>query len=207
MKIHCTYDELVSVKELRSHPKNPNKHSENQIKRLAQILEYQGWRYPVKVSKVTGFVTSGHGRIEAAKLMGWDKVPVNFQEYESHEQEYADVVSDNSIAAWAELDLDSIKVDIKDFDDDFNVDLLGFRLFSLEDQPFDENQEWDGMPEFNHVDKTAHKTVHVHFQNDEDFIKFASILKIDVTEKTKTIWYPNIEKNKLVGIEYKSEQQ
>ena len=132
MKVHCKYDELVAVGELKAHPKNPNKHPKDQIKRLAQVLDYQGWRYPVKVSEATGFVTSGHGRIEAAKLNGWDKVPVNYQEYESAEQEYADVVSDNSIASWAELDLASINAMVPDLGPDFDIDLLGIEGFEID---------------------------------------------------------------------------
>lgn len=91
MKVRCAHDKLVPIGELKPHPKNRNKHPDAQIARLAQILDYQGFRYPVKVSLLSGFVTSGHGRIEAAKRNGWTEVPVNFQEYESEEQEYADV--------------------------------------------------------------------------------------------------------------------
>jgi DNA modification methylase len=130
--IHCLYDKLEKLSELKSHPKNRNKHPEDQIKRLADILKYQGWRYPVKVSKLSGFVTSGHGRIEAAKLNGWRDVPVNFQDYESEEQEYADVQADNAIASWAELDLSGINSDIGELGPDFDINLLGIKDFVLE---------------------------------------------------------------------------
>lgn len=132
MKIHCNYDELVEINELKPHPKNRNEHPKDQIKRLAQILEYQGFRYPIKVSKASGFVTSGHGRIEAAKLNGWDKVPVNYQEYDSEEQEYADLIADNSIALWSELDLSGINMDLGDLGPDFDINLLGLKDFTIE---------------------------------------------------------------------------
>lgn len=132
MKIHCKYDELIEVQSLKPHPKNRNSHPKEQIKRLAQILEYQGFRYPIKVSRASGFVTSGHGRIEAAKLNGWTQVPVNYQEYESEEQEYADLIADNSIASWSELDLSEINVDIVGLGPDFNIDLLGIENFEIE---------------------------------------------------------------------------
>ena len=132
MKIRCAYDKLVNPANLQSHPKNRNKHPDDQIQRLADILEYQGWRYPVKVSKLSGFVTSGHGRILAALKNGWNEVPVNYQEYESAEQEYADVQSDNAIALWAELDLSGINSDIGDLGPEFDIDLLGIKSFSLD---------------------------------------------------------------------------
>lgn len=132
MKIQCLYDQLVPIRDLKPNPKNRNRHPDDQIKRLAQILDYQGWRYPVKVSKRSGFVTSGHGRIEAAKLNGWDTVPVNFQDYESEDQEYADVQADNAVASWAELDLAGINTDLAELGPDFNIDLLGIKDFVLE---------------------------------------------------------------------------
>ena len=125
MRVKCLYDKLVKLSELVPHPKNRNVHPKNQIKRLAEILEYQGWRYPVKVSKLSGFVTSGHGRVEAAKVNGWEKIPVNYQEYDSEAQEYADVQADNAIALWAEIDEKMVALDLKDLPD-LNIDMLGF---------------------------------------------------------------------------------
>lgn len=132
MQVHCLHDELKSIKELKPHPKNRNQHPEDQIKRLAKILKYQGWRYPIKISSRSGFITSGHGRLEAARLNKWDKVPVNYQDYESDEQEYADVQSDNAIASWAELDLSGINADIGDLGPDFDIEMLGLKDFIVE---------------------------------------------------------------------------
>lgn len=147
MKIRCAYDRLVPLAELTPHPKNRNQHPGDQVVRLAQILEYQGWRYPIKVSRLSGFITSGHGRLLAAKHLGWDKVPVNFQEYESEEQEYADVIADNSIASWAELDLKSINLDVPDLGPDFDIDLLGIKNFELEPADKYEDKDADEVPQ------------------------------------------------------------
>ncbi len=147
MKIRCLYDELVPVSMLKEHPKNRNAHPEAQLKRLAQILEYQGWRYPIKVSKASGYITSGHGRLAAAKILRLDSVPVNYQEYESSEQEYADLQADNAIAAWAELDLSSINADLGDLGPDFNIDFLGIKDFVLEPADLVPQCDEDELPE------------------------------------------------------------
>jgi len=123
---------MVSVDELKPHPKNPNSHSKEQIKRLAQILEYQGWRYPIKVSVNTGYITSGHGRLEAARLLGLKQVPVSFQEYLDEDQEYADIVADNAIASWSELDFSAINEELATFSPDFDIDLLGIDGFKID---------------------------------------------------------------------------
>lgn len=132
MKIHCLYDELVDPKTLIDHPKNRNKHSKDQIERLADIIEYQGWRYAIKVSNLSKCITTGHGRKLAALLKKWDKVPVVYQDYDDEDQEYADVQADNAIASWAELSLGEINQDIGDLGPDFDVNMLGIKDFTLE---------------------------------------------------------------------------
>lgn len=154
MIVHCLFDKMEKASELKPHPKNRNKHPKEQLDRLCQILKYQGWRYPVKVSKKSGFVTSGHGRIEAAKLNGWKEVPVNYQDYDSEEQEYADVQADNAIASWAELDLSGINFDMPDLGPDFNIDMLGIKDFVIEPaEKLDPQCDEDDVPE--HVEPTA----------------------------------------------------
>lgn len=131
MIIHCPHDAMVSVKELKPHPKNKNSHPKEQIERLAKILDYQGFRYPIKVSKRSGLITSGHGRLEAAKLLKLKEVPVSFQDYTDEAQEYADLTADNAIASWSELDLSGINSDMLDLGPDFDLDLLGIKEFSV----------------------------------------------------------------------------
>jgi ParB-like chromosome segregation protein Spo0J len=81
IEIKCSYDELVSIKELKPHPKNPNSHSEAQIARLGKILSYQGFRNPIIVSRNSGYIVSGHGRLLAAQKIGLKKVPINYQDF------------------------------------------------------------------------------------------------------------------------------
>jgi ParB-like nuclease domain len=143
MIVHCPHDRLVPVKELKSHPQNRNQHPKDQIERLAKILDYQGWRYPIKVSKRSGFITSGHGRLEAAKHLKLKEVPVSFQDYTDESQEYADLQADNAIASWSELDLSAINTDIGDLGPDFDIDLLGIQNFTIEPPMFEPGTEED----------------------------------------------------------------
>lgn len=154
-KLHCLYDRLLSPDDLLRNPKNNNKHSGEQIERLAKILEYQGFRYPIKVSKRSGFITSGHARLEAAILNGYSKVPVNFQDYDSEDQEYADLTADNSIALWAELDFSKINSEIDKLGSDFDLDLLGLKNFNIQSTEFidsinsaDTAAEWVDLDKF-----------------------------------------------------------
>ena len=70
MDIKCTYKDLVALENLAPNPRNTNRHPEKQISLLANIIEYQGIRHPIIVSKRSGFIVACHGRIEAAKRLG-----------------------------------------------------------------------------------------------------------------------------------------
>lgn len=128
----CAYQELVELNQLQPNPKNPNKHSAEQIQRLAKIIEYQGQRSPIVVSKRSGLITKGHGRLEALKKLGWEKAAVDFQDYDSDEQEYADIVADNAVAEWAFLDLSLVNGELPELGPDFDIDLLGIENFTLD---------------------------------------------------------------------------
>jgi hypothetical protein len=124
--------QVVDIDSLVLNPKNNNKHPKEQIERLSKLIQYQGFRNPVVVSKRTGFVLAGHGRIEAAKLAGLKEVPVMYQEFESEAQEYAYLTSDNAIALWAELDLSAVNTEMLDLGPDFDVDMLGIKDFVID---------------------------------------------------------------------------
>lgn len=131
-KFNCAYSELVELHKLIPNPKNPNKHPEDQIERLAKIIDYQGQRAPIVVSKRSGFITKGHGRLEALTLLGWSKAAVDFQDYQDEAQEYADIVADNAIASWAELQLADINKEMLDLGPDFDINMLGIKDFKLD---------------------------------------------------------------------------
>ena len=126
--VYCSHDEIVDIMKVIPNPKNPNTHGERQIEILSQVIKAQGWRKPITVSKRSGFVVAGHGRLQAALLLKTDKVPVDYQDYATEAEEYADLVADNRIAELSEIDhemLNSILEDIKEYED-FNFELTGY---------------------------------------------------------------------------------
>lgn len=103
IKVHCAFDRMVKIGELKPNPQNPNTHPEEQIKRLAKIIKKQGWRNPIVVSNLSGLIVKGHGRLMAAELLGCAEVPVDFQDYENQSLELADLMADNQIAELSEI--------------------------------------------------------------------------------------------------------
>jgi DNA modification methylase len=145
---------LVAIADLKENPKNRNTHPKDQIERLVEIIRHQGFRQPIVVSNRSGLVVAGHGRLLAAKELRLVEVPVMYQDFESEEQEYAFGVSDNAIAAWAELDLSGINFDVPELGPDFDLDMLGIKDFVLEPaEKFEAQSDEDSVPE--HVEPRA----------------------------------------------------
>jgi len=127
--VHCAHTRLADPNTLQPNPANPNRHSAHQIQLLASIIQEQGWRNPITVSKRSGLVVRGHGRLEAALLIGCETVPVDEQDYASEAEELADLLADNRLAELAELDEGELKrllKSIQESDPSFDLELTGF---------------------------------------------------------------------------------
>lgn len=135
MKIKCLYHELLPLDKIIPHPANRNKHPEKQICALAKIIAKNGQRSPIVISNLSGKVVKGHGRLEAIKLLGWEKAAVEYQDYENELEELNDRIADNEIARYAEFDSEGFKLDLVELDlDPAEIDLEEYGLidFSFE---------------------------------------------------------------------------
>ena len=133
-EINCSYDELRAAITLQPHPRNPNTHSDGQIKLLAKIIQHQGWRNPVVVSKLSGFIVAGHGRLKAAELLGLDEVPIDLQDFKTEADELAHLVADNRIAELSEINRVTLADIIADLDTgEINLELTGFEIPDIEE--------------------------------------------------------------------------
>ena len=190
MKIHCKYDSLIDPKELADHPKNRNKHSNEQIDRLVKLYKYHGIRHPIIISNLSGYIVAGHGRKAAAIKAKMKEFPVVYQDFENEEAEYAFLQADNAIALWAELDFSGINSDIADLGPDFDIDMLGIKNFTIDVSEKvnrgDENSEWVDMPEFKEGDKYI-KLAFI-FADEEKRLQYCKDNNISIERKMNNQW-------------------
>jgi ParB-like nuclease domain len=78
--IRPTTIEPMPVAKLRPHPGNARTHSKKQIRQIADSIREFGFNNPVLIGEDGGII-AGHGRVEAAKLLGLDSVPTGAREY------------------------------------------------------------------------------------------------------------------------------
>lgn len=130
--VYCAHDELVPTKNLKPNPKNPNNHPDEQITLLSNIIEQTGWRQPITVSNLSGMVVKGHGRLQAATKKGWTNVPVDYQDYASIEEEYADLLADNRLSELSEIENEPLAEILRDIVDE-DESLLNITGYDIED--------------------------------------------------------------------------
>jgi hypothetical protein len=132
--IHCSYARLADVTSLVANPRNPNKHSDKQVALLAKVIRHQGWRAPITVSKRSGFIVTGHGRLAAALLLQVEQVPIDEQDFATEADEWAHLVADNRIAELADADRTMIADLLGELDaGGLDMDLTGFDMEALEE--------------------------------------------------------------------------
>lgn len=102
--VFCSHDAIVGIEKAIPNPKNPNQHDDRQVELLGNIIEATGWRQPIAISKRSGFIVKGHGRLMAAVKKQWKQVPVDYQEYANDAEEWADLIADNRLAELSTLD-------------------------------------------------------------------------------------------------------
>jgi len=132
--VHCSHLRLADVTTLVANPRNPNKHSDKQVALLAKVIQHQGWRSPITISKRSGFVVTGHGRLAAALLLQVEFVPIDEQDFATEADEWAHLVADNRLAELADADRTMIADLLGELDaGGLDMDLTGFDMDALEE--------------------------------------------------------------------------
>lgn len=97
------------IVSLRPYARNARTHSRKQIKQIAASIERFGFTNPVLVSD-DGEIIAGHGRIEAAKLLGWKNVPTLALSHLNEAERRAYVLADNKLALNAGWDREILAI-------------------------------------------------------------------------------------------------
>lgn len=125
--VFCSYDQLEQLNKIIPNPLNPNHHGDEQIRLLAEIIKSTGWRGCITVSTRSGFIVKGHGRLKAAQYNHAQEAPVEYQEYASEAEEYADLIADNRLAELATMDDEKLAGMIKEMNlDEVPLELTGY---------------------------------------------------------------------------------
>jgi len=117
---HWTIDKLVP------YARNARTHSPAQIDQIAASIAEFGFTNPILVGS-DGVIIAGHGRLEAARKLGMQTVPVIVLDHLTPTQRRALVIADNRIAENAGWDEEMLSLELAELQElDFDLELTGF---------------------------------------------------------------------------------
>ena len=116
----------VKVESLIPYARNSRTHSDAQVAQIAASIKEFGWTNPILVDGTNGII-AGHGRLLAARKLGYTEVPVIELENMTDSQKKAYVIADNQLAMNAGWDTSMLTLELGDLKEaGFSLDILGF---------------------------------------------------------------------------------
>jgi DNA modification methylase len=133
---------------------NARTHSRSQIRKLRDSIQTFGFVNPI-LTDSTGTIVAGHGRVQAAKLLGMTEVPTICLENLTSDQIRAYVIADNRLAEDAGWDEQILKIELQHLISipDIDVSITGFEVPEIDliigSSTADEDPD-DQLPELSH---------------------------------------------------------
>jgi len=118
----------VTVSSLKPYERNAKKHPEDQIEKLKDSIQEFGFISPCLIDEQNRII-AGHGRVEAAKQLGFETVPCVYVEGLTEEQRRAYIIADNRLTELGGWDMDIVFEELEELEDmGFDIELTGFEL-------------------------------------------------------------------------------
>jgi DNA modification methylase len=124
----------VPIDQLHPDPRNPRVHKPKQIRSIAESIKQFGFIAPI-VTDGQGRIIAGHGRVLAARKLGWSEVPAIRVEHLSEPQIRAYQIADNRLtenAGWNDRLLGEIFFELSVLDLNFSTDITGFSMGAID---------------------------------------------------------------------------
>ena len=120
------------VTELIPYVKNSRTHSDEQVAQIAASIKEFGWTNPILVDGDNGII-AGHGRLMAARKLGYKEVPTIELADLTETQKKAYIIADNRLALNAGWDNEMLKLEFDQLAElGFDLELTGFSFDEIE---------------------------------------------------------------------------
>lgn len=122
------------VADLIPYAQNARTHTDAQVAEIAASVRAFGWTNPVLIDE-KGTIVAGHGRVMAARKLGFDEVPCIVLAGLSNAQRAAYVIADNKLGLNAGWNSEMLAAELAALRDDFKFDvtLTGFGAQEADD--------------------------------------------------------------------------
>jgi DNA modification methylase len=130
--MHNLQIEQTPIPALRIQDRNARTHTKRQIVQIANSVKRFGFTNPI-LTDDNLWILAGHGRLEAAKLLGMTTVPSIRLSHMSEAEKRAYVIADNEIALKAGWDRETLAIELQALIDlGFEVELTGFETAEID---------------------------------------------------------------------------
>jgi site-specific DNA-methyltransferase (adenine-specific) len=120
------------VTELIPYVNNSRTHSDEQVAQIAASIKEFGWTNPILVDGSNGII-AGHGRLMAARKLGYKEVPTIELADLTETQKKAYIIADNRLALNAGWDNEMLKLEFDELAElGFDLELTGFSFDEIE---------------------------------------------------------------------------
>jgi hypothetical protein len=137
--------ELCPLSRLTPYKNNARTHSKKQIRQIANSIKRFVFTNPALVDD-DGQIIAGHGRVEAARLIGLAAVPVIRVSHLTETEKRAYVLADNRLAEKTGWDREILAIELQGLIDlNFDVEITGFSTPDI-DIVLDDAAEAAGKP-------------------------------------------------------------
>jgi len=106
--------------QLKPRARNPRTHTAKQIRQIQASIKEFGFINPVLIDGTNGII-AGHGRLEAAKLVGMRDVPTVRVDHLTAAQIRAYVIADNKLAENAGWDRELLTLELQELSVELNL--------------------------------------------------------------------------------------
>jgi DNA modification methylase len=144
--------EYMDPARLRPFGSNARTHSKKQIRQLADSIRTFGFVNPIIIDN-DGTLLAGHGRAEAAKLLGITNIPCVRLSHMTPALKRAYVIADNKLALNAGWDEELLTIELQELlACNFDIEITGFSIADIDDlidsiKPEEQgNPADDGLP-------------------------------------------------------------
>jgi len=186
---------LEKLYKLKKHPTNPRIIKDFKFNKLVESIK----DFPEMMEQRPLIVNSnlevlgGNMRLSAANEAGLKEIWIDEVDWSEDKQKEFMIKDNNSFGEW-DWDILANEWDKEELSD------WGLDFKFLGDNNIDE--EWKGMPEFEQENLNPKKQIIVSFANDKDRVEFSKLINQKITEKTKSIWFPQQEIDSVKDLNY-----
>jgi DNA modification methylase len=161
--LHVAKFALMATSALTPHPSNPRKHSRQQIQAIAKSIESFGFNAPLAIDR-QHYIRAGHGRWEAANLLGLKEVPVVFLDHLTEVQATAYMLADNKLTDRSDWDDAKVAMILKELSEiaiNFDIEVTGFELPEIDFriQSLEDPTSTEKIDEFDFASEPAASTL------------------------------------------------